>query len=93
MVTYTCYGQLRNILSYDDICGKYNVRSSSKIYDKIMKNIPLQMIKLVKEQEKYSTIFPKIHDLMIENVNFADTKCSHRFLRNCVYYNFVFQDE
>lgn len=54
------------------------------MYDKIIKNIPLQMIKLVKEQVKYSTIIPKIPDLVIENVNFADTKCSHRFLRNCL---------
>ncbi len=62
---------LENILSYDAICAKYNVSCSSKIYDEIIKNILLQMIKLVKEQVKYSTINPKIPDLKIENINSA----------------------
>ncbi len=57
---------LGNILSYDDICGKYNVSCSPKcmMYDKIIKSIPLQMINLVKEQVKYSIITPKMPDLM-----------------------------
>ncbi len=63
---------LENILSYDAICAKYNVSCSSKMYDEIIKNILLQMIKLVKEQVKYSTINPKIPDLKIENINCAD---------------------
>ncbi len=71
-------------MSYDDICGKYNVSCSPKMYDKIIKYIPLQMINLVKEQIKYSTITPKMSDLMIENFNFTDKKCSNRFLRNCL---------
>ncbi len=54
------------------------------MYDKIIKYIPLQMINLVKEQIKYSTITTKMSDLMIENVNFTDKKCSNRFLRNCL---------
>ncbi len=54
------------------------------MYGKIIKCIPLQMINLVKEQIKYSTITPKMSDLMIENVNFTDKKCSNRFLRNCL---------
>ncbi len=53
MVTNTCYGQLREYINYDDICGKYNVSCSPKIYDKSIKSIPLHMIKLVKEQVKY----------------------------------------
>ncbi len=61
---------LENILSYDAICAKYNVSCSSKMYDEIIKNILLQMIKLVKEQVKYSTINPKI--LILENINSAD---------------------
>ncbi len=44
---------LGNILCYNDICGKYNVTSSPKMYDTIIKSIPLHMIKLVKEQVKY----------------------------------------
>ncbi len=69
---------LRNILSYDDICGKYNVSCSPKMYDKMIKYIPLQMIHLVKEQIKYSTITTKMSDLMIENFNFTDKKYSNR---------------
>ncbi len=38
------------------------------------KCIPLQMINLVKEQINYSTITPRMSDLMIENLNFTDKK-------------------
>ncbi len=47
------------------------------MYDKIIKSIPLQIIHLVKEQVKHSIITPKMSDLMIENVNFTDKKCSN----------------
>ncbi len=75
---------LVNILSYD-ICGKYNVSCSPKMYDKIIKSIPLQMIKLVKKQVKYSIITPKMPVLMIKNV-LTD-------FWGIVYYNIVFQDQ
>ncbi len=47
------------------------------MYDKMIKYIPLQMINLVKEQIKYKKITPKMSDLMIENLNFTDKKCSN----------------
>ncbi len=72
---------LGNILSYDDICGKYNVSCSPKIYDKMIKYIPLQMI------NGTSKIFnnnSQNADLMIEHFNFTDKKCSNWCLRNCL---------
>ncbi len=54
---------LGNILS-DDICGNCNVSYSPKMYDTIIKSIPLQMINLVKEQVKFSIITHKMPDLM-----------------------------
>ncbi len=75
---------LGNILSYDDICGNCNVSYSPKMYDTIIKSIPLQMINLVKEQVQFSIITHKMPDLMKENVDFTDKKCSNIFLKNCL---------
>ncbi len=51
------------------------------------------MINLVKEQVKYSTITPKMPDLMIENINFTDKKNVLTDFWEIVYYNVVFQDQ
>ncbi len=48
MVTNTYYERLRNYIQLCYICGKYNVSCSPKMYDKMIKCIPLQMINLVK---------------------------------------------
>lgn len=73
-----------NILSHVAFCGKYNISCSSKMYEKIIKNIPLQMLKLVSEHLKHSRIIPKVQELIIENVSFVDRKCSNKFLRDCL---------
>ena len=58
MVNLTYYGHNNLYIHNNNFCSKFEINSSQKIYNTIIKNIPLQMIRLIREQVKYTVANP-----------------------------------
>ncbi len=64
----------------NDFCTKFNFNCVEKYYLKVIKNIPLELIIMLKGILTYSTVIPKILDLKLCKVSFVDNKRTNKFM-------------